>query len=1106
MKRFVAMLLALLLLVSGVAMAEDELSLVVQRLGGYLDMLQASEGRGVDTISLEECVEALQEMKNRKKKPLELYCSVLLCIEQNRFVRANEDMFVLRKESMAKSFEENFLNALGRETSLPTIEELYAYLQGREAEHAANYADALTFYEGCLDSFDAYDRTENIKYEMYDAAMELYRNGEYTLARSQLEALSKMRYAEAVQALTDFSTPTPAPTPVPTPTPSPTPTPTATPTATPTPTPTATPTPTPTPTATPTATPEPPQIPANLAVGEYISFGHYPQTASGTDDMPIEWIVLEAYGDSALLLSRYALDCQPFNTKQESVTWETCTLRKWLNSNFYNRAFSAEEKKSILESNVSAEMHSSGDPGNATRDQVFLLSLAEAEAYFASNEERRGAATDYAIQQGAISDDDFIADGRGSTAWWLRTLIYDSFRDAILVSEDGALHACDNANAYVAVRPCIRIQLSDTAQNAQEEKSANHQPYSVGEVVTLGTYPQTKFGYDNTPIEWIVLEADDETALLISRYALDAQPYNTELESVTWETCTLRKWLNSDFYNRAFSAEEKKQILVSNVSADKNPMYDTNPGNATKDSIFLLSIAEADKYFAGDEARRCALTDYVIQQGVWVSIDDSDMVDGRAACCYWWLRSASRDNAAIVFVDGSIRVDGNHVDDSRNAVRPCIRVRLSDPAQNAQEEKPTTHQAYSVGEVVTLGTYPQTRSGNDNTPIEWIVLESDDETALLISRYALDAQPYNTKYKSITWEKCTLRRWLNNQFYNRAFSTEERKTILKSNVSADKNPSYSTNPGNATKDSVFLLSIAEADKYFASDEARMCALTDYAIQQGAGRSVSYTVDGRPACWWWLRSPGSSSSCAALVSYGGSFSVGGDYFYYSGGAVRPCIRIQLSDAAQEEKPASHQAYSVGEVVTLGTYPQTYSGNDSTPIEWIVLESDDETALLISRYALDDQQYNTTYEAVTWETCTLRKWLNNEFYNRAFSAEEKKSILKSDVSADRNPWYSTNPGNATKDSVFLLSIAEADKYFASGEARRCAVTDYAIQQDAWAMESITVDGRPACWCWLRSPGYNSGIAAYVRDVGSIRDYGRDVDDSDRAVRPCVRVRLF
>ena len=675
MKRFVAMLLALLLLVSGVAMAEDELSLVVQRLGGYLDMLQASEGRGVDTISLEECVEALQEMKNRKKKPLELYCSVLLCIEQNRFVRANEDMFVLRKESMAKSFEENFLNALGRETSLPTIEELYAYLQGREAEHAANYADALTFYEGCLDSFDAYDRTENIKYEMYDAAMELYRNGEYTLARSQLEALSKMRYAEAVQALTDFSTPTPAPTPVPTPTPSPTPTPTATPTATPTPTPTATPTPTPTPTATPTATPEPSQIPANLAVGEYINFGHYPQTASGTDDMPIEWIVLEADGDSALLLSRYALDCQPFNTKQESVTWETCTLRKWLNSDFYNRAFNAEERESILKSDVSAEMFPSGDPGNATRDQVFLLSLAEAEEYFASDEERRGAATDYAIQQGARTSGDYIAHGREACWWWLRSPGFDNLH-AASVYHGGSIfvRGYDTSIDYThnAVRPCIRIQLSDAAQ---EEKPATHQAYSVGDVVTLGTYPQTRSGNDNTPIEWIVLESDDETALLISRYALDAQPYNTKYKSITWEKCTLRKWLNNEFYNRAFSAEEKKRILMSNVSADKNPSYRTDPGNATKDLIFLLSIAEANKYFASDKARMCAPTDYAIQQGAWTM--DDITVDGRPAC-WWWLRSPgnSSNGAAYVYYGGSTGGRGCDVDDSYCAVRPCVRVRL----------------------------------------------------------------------------------------------------------------------------------------------------------------------------------------------------------------------------------------------------------------------------------------------------------------------------------------------------------------------------------------------------------------------------------------------
>ena len=198
------------------------------------------------------------------------------------------------------------------------------------------------------------------------------------------------------------------------------------------------------------------------------------------------------------------------------------------------------------------------------------------------------------------------------------------------------------------------------------------------------------------------------------------------------------------------------------------------------------------------------------------------------------------------------------------------------------------------------------------------------------------------------------------------------------------------------------------------------------------------------------------------------------------------------------------FAVGNYVIFGNYPQTNDVNDNSPIEWLVLESDGETTLLISRYALDCKPYNERYEATTWETCTLRGWLNSEFFNKAFSTEEKQYILQSDVSADKNPEYSTNPGNATKDNVFLLSIVEANKYFKSDDARKCAPTDNAIQQGAYASDSYKVEGRRACWWWLRSPGYYSNIAALVLTDGSI-NYG-SVDLSSDAVRPCVRVRLF
>ena len=199
---------------------------------------------------------------------------------------------------------------------------------------------------------------------------------------------------------------------------------------------------------------------------------------------------------------------------------------------------------------------------------------------------------------------------------------------------------------------------------------------------------------------------------------------------------------------------------------------------------------------------------------------------------------------------------------------------------------------FKAGNSITLGNYPQTKAGDDNTPIEWVVLENDGETALLISRYALDCKPYNEKDEATTWEQCTLRRWLNNEFFNKAFSAEEKQSILQSDVSADENPKYSTNPGNATKDMVFLLSVVEANKYFKSDDARKCAPTGYAIQQGAHTSNSNKVEGRKTCWWWLRSPGNFSSRAALVSRGGSIGDSGRPVHNSLSAVRPCVRVRL----------------------------------------------------------------------------------------------------------------------------------------------------------------------------------------------------------------------
>ena len=196
--------------------------------------------------------------------------------------------------------------------------------------------------------------------------------------------------------------------------------------------------------------------------------------------------------------------------------------------------------------------------------------------------------------------------------------------------------------------------------------------------------------------------------------------------------------------------------------------------------------------------------------------------------------------------------------------------------------------------------------------------------------------------------------------------------------------------------------------------------------------------------------------------------------------------------------------VGDIVFFGAYEQdNNTSNGKEDIKWLVLEVKDGKALVISKYALDCKQYNTSRTAVTWETSTLRKWLNNDFINKAFSAVEKAMIPTVTVSADKNPDYSTNPGNATQDQVFLLSITEANQYFSSNSARQCEPTDYAVAKGAYVNSH-------RCWWWLRSPGLYQNIAARVDRYGDVVRYGdyvgRYVDDDDfTAVRPALWIDL-
>ena len=182
----------------------------------------------------------------------------------------------------------------------------------------------------------------------------------------------------------------------------------------------------------------------NAEPGDYIIFGSYEQDnnkSNGKEE--IEWEVLAKDGDKILVVSRYALTSQPFNSSGGSATWETCSLREWMNDTFYNEAFTADEQNMIQSTVVTADvMTENGETkGNDTTDKVFLLSLSEFEKYISKR----------ATHTGTIGDDFYL----------LRTVYTNGAYDFVTVAdnyENTYRQGCDFGSINL-VRPAIWIDL-----------------------------------------------------------------------------------------------------------------------------------------------------------------------------------------------------------------------------------------------------------------------------------------------------------------------------------------------------------------------------------------------------------------------------------------------------------------------------------------------------------------------------------------------------------------------------------------------------------------------------------------------------------------------
>lgn len=204
---------------------------------------------------------------------------------------------------------------------------------------------------------------------------------------------------------------------------------------------------------------------------------------------------------------------------------------------------------------------------------------------------------------------------------------------------------------------------------------------------------------------------------------------------------------------------------------------------------------------------------------------------------------------------------------------------------------------------------------------------------------------------------------------------------------------------------------------------------------------------------------------------------------------------IAESQEDDQKINESAYKKGDVIRFGKFK-------NNPMEWIVLDKDDDKILILLKCALETRQYHSVEKApVTWDTCELRRYLNGNFISKCFDLQEQKMIVESVLVNHDNSEYGTPGGKNTKDKVFLLSQDEATQLFGSDEERKYMATEY-IRKNTFLVVNRKLG---TCEWWLRTPGFKNELTVIVNAKGHITKYGSYNTLHLFAVRPAMWVRI-
>ena len=307
---------------------------------------------------------------------------------------------------------------------------------------------------------------------------------------------------------------------------------------------------------------------------------------------------------------------------------------------------------------------------------------------------------------------------------------FGSYPQSEITSKDGSIYnALKNATGWDENND---ITIGRTKYRRLKGEDATHYSSNEeGQYNWNGNY-KTYHYFKYEPIKWRVLNRNGNDAFLLADVALDDQKYNTNYEDVdvTWETSSMRSWLNGygasvnqsktdyskkNFINSAFTSTQKNAIKTTSVVNNNNINYGTTGGNNTSDQVFLLSTSEVYntdtaagygfvKNNIDDEARRSRCSTYAHAMGTWRYYDTDAEYTKYNGNVYWRLRSSSWCSASYVDYGYGLfeYIDVDEPSFSLCGVRPALHLNLS------------SSNLYSYAGTVCSDAMKSGESGTDN--------------------------------------------------------------------------------------------------------------------------------------------------------------------------------------------------------------------------------------------------------------------------------------------------------------------------------------------------------------------------------------------------------